>query len=136
MNGAVTGSPVTDIRYETTVTAVGDQVTAFHQAGILVLFRDDAPPELHDISVLHRPSVTLGGPEPGDVIEIGGHRAEVLAVGAVVADNLLNLGHIDFKANGADEAKLPGDVCIPEGSLAMPAVGDTIRIIRGDTARA
>jgi PTS system glucitol/sorbitol-specific IIA component len=130
MNETATGSALPDVRYETTVTAVGDQVAPLLATGIVVLFREDSPAELHDISVLHRPTVQLGGPEPGDMIEIGEHRVEVLAVGGVVADNLLNLGHLDLKANDERVAKLPGDVCVPKGGLSMPAVGDTIRIVR------
>ena len=116
--------------YETTVTAIGDQVPAFLGAGILILFADSAPAELHPISVLHAATVTDGGPLPGDRVEIGATSIEVLAVGHVVGDNLLNLGHMDLKSDGRDEAKLPGDVCVPKDCLVQPAVGDVIRILR------
>jgi PTS system glucitol/sorbitol-specific IIA component len=48
--------------------------------------------------------------------------------------NLLNLGHVDFKADGRTEAKLPGDVCVPSGSLATVRVGDVVRIVRADSS--
>jgi PTS system glucitol/sorbitol-specific IIA component len=123
-----TGEP--EVVYASTVTAVGDQVPAFVDAGILVLFGDTSPSELHAISVLHRPEVTASGPVPGDVIEIGEHAVEVLAVGHVVEDNLLNLGHMDLKSDGRREPKMPGDVCVPEGCLRRPEVGDAVRILR------
>lgn len=116
--------------YETTVTAIGDQVPTFLGAGILILFADSAPEELHPISVLHAATVAHEGPRPGDRIEIGGVSIEVLAVGHVVGDNLLSLGHMDLKSDGRDEAKLPGDVCVPKECLVQPAVGDVIRIVR------
>jgi PTS system glucitol/sorbitol-specific IIA component len=58
---------------------------------------------------------------------------EILAVGAVVRDNLLNLGHLDLKADGRTEPKLPGDVCVRVGDIPLLAAGDTFRITRPRT---
>ncbi len=120
--------------YESTVTAVGAQVTAFLEHGILIFFGDESPAELHDISVLHRPTVAEDGPRPGDTVHLGDATLEVLAVGDVVRDNLLNLGHLDLKADGLTHAKLPGDVCVPKGDISLLATGDSFRITRPDAA--
>ena len=122
--------------YESTVTAVGSQLEAFLAHGILILFADGSPDELHDISVLHRAGVAEDGPRPGDTVHLGDTALEILAVGDVVRDNLLNLGHLDLKADGRTEPKLPGDVCVQKGDLALLAPGDTFRITRpaDDTA--
>ncbi len=117
--------------YESTVTAVGDQVQAFLDHGMLIFFADDSPAELHDMSVRHRVTVAEEGPRQGDTIVVGEHSMEVLAVGPVVGDNLLNLGHIDIKANGQTTAKLPGDANVAEQDLPLPAPGDAFRIVRG-----
>lgn len=119
--------------YESTVTVVGSQVEAFLEHGILIFFADGAPAELHDISVLHRASVADDGPRPGDTVHLGATSLEILAVGDVVRDNLLNLGHLDLKADGLTEAKLPGDVCVRQGDLALLATGDSFRITRPAT---
>lgn len=116
--------------YDTTVTAVGSQVPTFLEHGILIFFGDQAPAELHDISVLHRVDVADDGPRPGDLVHLGAESLEVLAVGDVVRDNLLNLGHLDLKADGLTEAKLPGDVCVRKGPIPLLATGDAFRIIR------
>ncbi len=123
---------VTDITtvYESTVTLVGGQVEAFLGHGILIFFAHGSPAELHDISVLHRASVAEDGPRPGDMFHLGDTALEILAVGDVVRDNLLNLGHLDLKADGRTEAKLPGDVCVRKGDLALLATGDSFRITR------
>lgn len=118
--------------YESTVTAVGNQVPAFLEHGILIFFGDQAPAELHDISVLHDVAVADDGPRPGDTIHLGTTALEIHAVGGVVRDNLLNLGHLDVKADGLTEAKLPGDVCVRKGGLPLLAVGDAFRITRPD----
>lgn len=126
---------VTDVAtvYESTVTVVGSQVAAFLEHGIVIFFADGSPAELHDISVLHRASIAEDGPRPGDTIHLGDTALEILAVGGVVRDNLLNLGHLDLKADGRTEAKLPGDVCVRKGDLALLATGDTFRITRPAT---
>jgi PTS system glucitol/sorbitol-specific IIA component len=120
--------------YATTVTAVGPMVPEFVAAGVLVLFGEQAPQELHDFSVLHRVDGSLepdaSGPLVGDVVRIGDVELPVLAVGSVVAGNLLNLGHLDLKADGRSEPAMPGDVCVPTGTLPPVEVGQSITIVR------
>ena len=118
------------VLYDSTVTAVGEQVGAFLGHGLLIFFADESPAELHDMSVRHRATVAEDGPQPGDTIVIGDHRVEVLAVGEVVRDNLLNLGHLDLKANGLTEAKLPGDVNVAKQDLPLLSAGDAFRVLR------
>ena len=118
------------IVYESAVTQVGGQVEAFLGHGLLIFFGDTSPAELHDISVLHRATVNDDGPQPGDTMNVGGVDLEILAVGPVVRDNLLNLGHLDLKADGRTEVKLPGDVCVRTGDLPLLRVGDPITITR------
>jgi PTS system glucitol/sorbitol-specific IIA component len=118
--------------YESKVTAVGEQVQAFLAHGMLIFFADDSPAELHDMSVRHTATVAEEGPQPGDTIVLGEHTMELLAVGPVVGDNLLNLGHIDIKANGQTTAKLPGDANVAKQDLPLPSPGDVFRITRGN----
>lgn len=127
---ATTEADGTLVVYATEVVAVGALVAEFVTAGVLVLFGEQAPEELHDFSVLHRPTTALHGPAVGDVVVIGDIEIPVLAVGDVVADNLLNLGHLDLKADGKDTPTMPGDVCVPEGTLPEVTVGQQIRILR------
>jgi len=116
--------------YESTVTRVGDQVEAFLGHGLLIFFGDQSPAELHDISVLHSAGIAEDGPRPGDVLELGEVHLRVLAVGGVVHDNLLNLGHLDLKADGRTDPELPGDVCVRVGDLPLLRPGDAFRISR------
>ena len=116
--------------YESEVTQVGGQVEAFLDHGLLIFFGAQSPAELHDISVLIQPTVAEDGPHPGDLLQVGAQELEVLAVGPVVRDNLLNLGHLDLKADGRTEPKLPGDVCVRVGDLPLLREGDPFRITR------
>lgn len=125
------------VLYSSTYTAIGPQVAEFVTAhGILVMFASSAPSELHGFSALHEAEVATSGPQAGDVLEIGGSRIPVLGVGSVVHDNLISLGHIDLKANGRRTPDMPGDCCVPVGSLRTPPVGATFRILRPATAGA
>lgn len=124
------------VLYSSTYTAIGPQVEEFvNDHGILVMFASGAPSELHGFSALHEADVSESGPRVGDVIEICGSRIPVLGVGAVVHDNLIALGHIDLKANGQRTPDLPGDCCVPVGSLTTPPVGSTFRILRPTASR-
>ena len=125
----MTGSG-SQVVWESEVTQVGGQVEAFLGHGLLIFFAANAPAELHDISVLHQASIAEEGPRPGDTIHVGDTSLEVLAVGDVVRDNLINLGHLDLKADGRTEPKLPGDVSVRVGDLPLLNVGDTFKITR------
>ena len=116
------------VRYDTVVTAVGSMVSEFVAAGVLVWFGEGAPEELHDFSVLHRPTVTAGGVEPGDEVRLGDTVLTVLAVGPVANDNLVNLGHLDLKASGETEPPLPGDVCVDKVPLPEVRPGTRLTI--------
>jgi len=122
-------APPPQTRYATTVTAVGEQVAEFVDNGLLIWFAEGAPEELHFFSVLHRPTVTTGGVRPGDTVRIDDRAFRVTAVGDVANDNMVNLGHMDLKANGATEAPLPGDICLEELPLPEPKPGTTLAIV-------
>ena len=119
--------------YSTTITAVGGLVSDFREQGILVFFGEGAPIELHEFSVLHKVEISQRAPEVGDLIRINSEdfseEFQVLAVGSVASDNLLNLGHLDLKANGLSEAELPGDVNVEARPLPMIKVGDKLEVI-------
>ena len=128
-------TPPPQTRYETTVTAVGEQVAEFIDHGMLIWFAEGAPEELHFFSVLHRPTVTSGGVRPGDTVRIDDRAFRVTAVGDVANDNMVNLGHMDLKANGETEPPLPGDICLEKLPLSEPRPGTTL-VIEGEAAEA
>jgi PTS system glucitol/sorbitol-specific IIA component len=127
--------PAAQTRYATTVTAVGEQVAEFVTQGILIWFAEGAPEELHFFTVLHRPTVSSGGVRPGDLVRIDDKAFRVTAVGEVANENMVNLGHMDLKANGAGVAPLPGDICLEELPLPEPRPGTTL-VIEGEAAQA
>lgn len=102
--------------YRTEITEIGPDVgEMLDVAGILITFEDGAPPELAEISVLHKHTDQREEPPaPGDTVAIGPREFEITAVGGVAWKNMLELGHAAFKFNGANEANLPGEICLEE----------------------
>lgn len=117
---------MSQIVYSTIVTAVGELVSDFADQGVLVFFGEDAPIELHEFSIIHKPDVVDRAPQVGDTITLQENVYNVLAVGSVASDNLLNLGHLDLKANGLTEPEMPGDVNVEAVSLPKVNVGDRL----------
>jgi len=118
-----------EIVYSSTVTAVGELVPDFAEQGVLVWFGENAPTELHEFSIIHVPEVATRAPQKGDMIKINENVFNVLAVGSVASENLLNLGHLDLKANGLTEPEMPGDVNVEAVSLPTVQIGDRLVVI-------
>ena len=92
-------------------------------------FGEDAPSELHEFSILHKVEIADRAAKEGDTIRINSDEYTVLAVGHVASDNLLNIGHLDLKANGETKADLPGDVNVEKKELPTVKAGDKLEII-------
>lgn len=120
------------IRYSTTVTSVGPLVADFLGQGMLIIFGEGAPAELHDMCALHTPDVKDGGVQPGDQLLLDDQRFTILSVGNVANANLTALGHVSFKANGATTAQLPGDISVEERPLPLLHAGSRVVIVAGD----
>jgi len=121
---------MTEVIYDTVVLSIGELVPAFREQGMLVFFGANAPEELHDFCILHNVTSQASALLPGDVVTIGDTDMTILAVGSVASENLMNLGHLNLKANGLESAELPGDVNIAEQELPEVAVGTRIVITR------
>lgn len=116
------------LKYQATVTEIGPLVDEFINAGILVFFGADAPPELREFSIIHDGTELLAGVVPGDTMVIDDTPYKVLAVGEVANSNLGNLGHLVMKFNGLEEVQLPGDVCVEEKPVHPVKVGTIFQI--------
>ena len=120
---------MSEVVYSTTVTAVGELVPDFAEQGVLVFFGENAPTELQEFSIIHVPDVQTRAPQVGDTITLANNEYNVLAVGSVASDNLLNLGHLDLKANGLTEPEMPGDVNVEATVLPAVQIGDRLIVI-------
>lgn len=117
------------IKYQARVTAIGPLVSEFRDSGILVLFRQGAPEELAEFSILHDGETLHAPVAPGDQIVLGAESFRVLAVGDVASTNLASLGHLVMKFNDMTTPEMPGDVCIEARPLPSIEVGMTLQIV-------
>ena len=118
------------ILYSSKVTSVGELVPDFAAEGILVFFGADAPEELHSFCIMHEVEQKQSEIAVGDVLQVADQEFEILALGSVANENLMNLGHLNLKADGNTEADLPGDVCVRKTQLPEVAIGTKFSIIR------
>jgi PTS system glucitol/sorbitol-specific IIA component len=103
--------------YRTTVVDVGPEAADMAAAGVVILFGEPLPEALAEMSIVHRPSQTLGGHaiSVGDVISVGGAELQITAVGDLAAKNLEELGHIVLYVDQPNQKLLPGAVLATGG---------------------
>lgn len=114
--------------FRTRVKEIGAEAPELIQGGFLILFGDQAPPELRQVSVIHEPEPLRGPLEPGHLLVIGSLTYRITAVGDLANRNLETLGHLVIKFNGLSHAELPGDVCVTTGPAPQLAPGTVIRV--------
>ncbi|MFC3073797.1 PTS glucitol/sorbitol transporter subunit IIA [Shinella pollutisoli] len=122
------------VHLKTRITAVGPEVAELAEGGVLILFSDGAPPELSEVSVLHKPDAGPAeeAPAVGTAIAIGAVGTTITAVGDTAWKKVLDLGHVVINFNDAATAERPGEICAGAVDIdalkAALAVGGTITI--------
>jgi len=118
---------------ETRVTAVGPEVADLAEGGVVILFADGSPPELAEVSVLHKTvqGPSIEGPRVGASIAVGPVTANVTAVGESAWAKVREIGHVVISFNGAKEAERPGEICASEvdGAALVAALKTDASII-------
>ena len=101
---------------KTRVTAIGPEVADLAEGGVVILFADGSPPELAEVSVLHKTEEgpSDDGPAKGASITLGPVSAVITAVGETAWSKVREMGHVVISFNGATEAERPGELCASE----------------------
>lgn len=115
-------------KYEVTVTGIGELVKEFLGQNIIVLFNENAPLELQDISVLHTEGELLDDIKVGDKLSIGQRVYTITAVGEVANKNIRRMGHTCLKFDGKTSPELPGDIHLSGEHLPEANLGEKIVI--------
>ncbi|MBO0662346.1 PTS cellobiose transporter subunit IIB [Jiella sp. MQZ9-1] len=97
----------------TVITEVGPDVADLAEGGVLILFAEGAPPELAEVSVLHRveDGPTETAPSVGATIAVGEVTATLTALGDLAWNKVRDIGHVVINFNGATAAERPGEIC-------------------------
>jgi glucitol/sorbitol PTS system EIIA component len=120
--------------YRTVISEVGPEVRDLLEGGVLILYADGAPPELAEVSVLHRAEQAHAeAPRAGSQLRIGEVSALVTAVGPTAWNKVHEMGHVVINFNGSNTAERPGEICTQpvdtDALLACIRSGTVIEIV-------
>ena len=103
----------------TVVTEVGPDVADLVAGGVLILFAAGAPPELAEVSVLHRVEEAAAeqGPVAGAALRIGALATTLTGVGALAWAKVREMGHVVVNFNGSATPERPGELCAEQVDL-------------------
>ncbi len=116
------------------ITAVGSDVFGLLEGRVLILYGLDAPPDLAELSVLHRVECEPAreAPSVGAVIRIGTIESRITAIGDRAWPTLADIGHVLVSFNGAAATERAGEICaepVDTAALAaMLAAGNPISV--------
>ena len=122
------------MKYKTTVTGIGPEAFEFLSEELdlnfVIIFNEDAPPELAELAILHTAAKLEGIPAVGDTLKLGKKTYKITAVGDEVPHTLGTLGHCTLAFNGGSEAYRPGCIMLDGDAVSVSDVqpGDTIEI--------
>ena len=103
----------------TEITAIGAEAAEMAEGGIVILFADGAPPELAEVSVLHKTAQEPSAAEPpiGTRVRVGALHVTITGIGPTAWAKMKSMGHIVFAFNGGDASDRPGEICVSEVPL-------------------
>ena len=103
------------MKFQVTIVGHGAEALEFlndSDNSFFILFNENAPEELAEISVLHTISAVYKEPAPGDTMKIGDKEFKITAVGVEVPYTLRELGHCTVNFGVGEEAALPGCIML------------------------
>lgn len=107
-------------RFETRITAVAKEARELVEGGVLILFAEGAPPELAEVSVLHRVVTPPASTPPGVGARFtaAGFTTEITAIGEYAWRKIGEIGHVVINFNGERTALRPGEISVKSVDLA------------------
>ncbi len=84
----------------------------------VIIFNDNAPPELEEIAILHTKATLTEDPAPGDTLTFCGKKFKITAVGEEAKHTLRELGHCTLTFKDSTEPERPGCIMLAGEPLA------------------
>ena len=111
--------------FSTVVTAVSPEARELIAGGVLILFAEGAPPELAEVSVLHRIVMppAAEAPAAGATLTIAGLSTRITAIGDKAWAKIADIGHVVINFNGSTAAPRPGEISVAPVNLTALADG-------------
>ena len=121
------------MKYEVDIVGAGSEAFFFLEEtdmNFIIIFNENAPIELAEISVLHTIGELKESLQIGDTVSIGNKKYKISAIGSEAEHTLRTLGHCTLGFNGGSEPERPGYIML-EGepfTKEEAAVGNKITI--------
>ena len=122
------------MKYDATIPGLGPMALEFlnpeMEMQFVILFNEDAPPELAELAILHTAGELKEAPAPGDTMKIGEKTYKITAVGNEAIQTLTNMGHCTLAFTADTEPHRPGCINL-DGEViteADVAAGSVIQI--------
>ena len=115
--------------YENQVKAAGECVEEFKDAGMFIIFGENAPDEIKDYCYSVSVNPINGEIAPGQYVVIDGAEFKITCVGYEAPITLKGLGHCTFNFSGATEAELPGTIYVEAKPMPEVKIGTKIQIV-------
>ncbi|MBR0411315.1 MAG: PTS glucitol/sorbitol transporter subunit IIA [Eubacterium sp.] len=122
------------MKYSSEITGFGPEAFEFLEPELalnfVIIFNEDAPPELAELAILHKKEKLIAPPAKGDILMVGENVYTITAVGDEVQHTLAELGHCTLAFGGGEEAFRPGCIMLEGPMLSKDSVkiGDRIEI--------
>jgi len=110
-----------------TIRELGSEWEMMKSENMVILFNENSPQELRDISVVHDGEASEEV-EAGDVMELGDKSYDILFVGGKANETLRELGHATFQFNGERDSDLPGTICLEKKEIPNLVIGQKVVI--------
>lgn len=117
-------------KYRAQVTAIGPEALSMLEINMIIIFNNNAPAELAEITVMHTIETLKEDVAVGDVVTLGGHDYTVKYVGSEANYTLRELGHCTFYLyhEGVEDRQLPGYIVLNCDEQPNFEIGQTIAI--------
>lgn len=113
--------------YESKVLEIGEDVEAFLEEKLVVLFNESVPEDLKSVAIVHEDKKMNGKVEVGNFFILGNESFKILAVGDKANETLDDLGHCTIKFAEPSEEDLPGMIIVEDKDIPELAVGMTVK---------
>lgn len=115
------------MKYQSKVTGIGELAFELLEVNdLLIIYNDNAPPELAELSVLHSIEEIKEKIKVGDTLQLGNQTYTITAVGDEAMHTLKELGHCTFKFSGKEKVEMPGEIELSGSSKPNVKIGDMI----------
>ena len=115
--------------YENQVKAAGECVEEFKDAGMFIIFGENAPDEIKDYCYSVSVNPINGEIAPEQYVVIDGAEFKITCVGYEAPITLKGLGHCTCNFSGATEAELPGTIYVEAKPMPEVRIGTKIQIV-------